>query len=464
MAKSLLDHVPQCARPRPAASLGFEAEGRVGVCGVDAGDDLGVGSRSLLPIDEEHRADRHVLDTSDGHELTIERPTGRFRGVHILNDLGPVLVTLVADQWHIHGHHRCLIHGVRVEGRRDMKHGRRSSLYALHMPKLRLFANLREIAGQSSVEIHAGTVGGVIEEATRRYGPQFSEGVRASRVWVNGISASQDLAVGPEDEVVLIPPVSGGSQPVAAVTVTDFLVFAPVLVALAAVVGNLANQAVWSAVVVGIASVWALDVGAAFASRGRVFAPLAVGVSAAGAVMASHVLGGSGYGVSLALAVLVTFAWAIVIPEYRDIGAYVPTFITAAVAAMAGSSMGLAWSAHSPSEAAVDVFLLAVIVAVALGSIVARAPSVPFLDPFSVAALAAIAAAVIGAMVWDLDVVSYLLIGLGIAVALVAGRGFGSMLRIGDVRLTERGPGVLPSLDGVLLAAAIYYPLLVVVF
>jgi hypothetical protein len=86
------------------------------------------------------------------------------------------------------------------------------------------------------------------------------------------------------------------------------------------------------------------------------------------------------------------------------------------------------------------------------------------LDPYSVTAIGAILAALAAALLWDLDVVGYLLVGLGIAVALVAGRGFSSMLRTGRVALTERPPGMLISLDGVVLGASIYYPLLLLIF
>jgi hypothetical protein len=34
------------------------------------------------------------------------------------------------------------------------------------------------------------------------------------------------------------------------------------------------------------------------------------------------------------------------------------------------------------------------------------------------------------------------------------------MLRTGRVMLTERPPGLLPALDGVILAAALYFPLI----
>jgi hypothetical protein len=106
---------------------------------------------------------------------------------------------------------------------------------------------------------------------------------------------------------------------------------------------------------------------------------------------------------------------------------------------------------------------VSVIAAVGLSSILERINPIPLLDPFSVTALGAVLAAVGAALIWDLSVVSYLLVGLGVAVALLAGRGLSSMLRMGRVILTERPPGALVSLDGVVLAAAIYYPLLLLV-
>jgi hypothetical protein len=56
-----------------------------------------------------------------------------------------------------------------------------------------------------------------------------------------------------------------------------------------------------------------------------------------------------------------------------------------------------------------------------------------------------------------------LLIGLGIAVAMVAGKGLSSMLRLGVVSLTDLPPGAAVSLDSVVLAAAIFYPLIRIV-
>lgn len=326
------------------------------------------------------------------------------------------------------------------------------------MPRLRLFANLREIAGTSSVDIPSDTVGGLIDAAEDKFGPDFRRGVETSRIWVNGSSATLDDPVGENDEVVLIPPVSGGAQS-ATMSSIDILGFAPLGVALVAILANLQNDAIWATALVAIAAVWAVDLQAVFLQRGRNFAPLAVGVTAAGSVMATHVLGGAGYGLTIVVAAVVALGWAVALPEYRDVPTYSPVFLTSLLAGLGASSLLLSRSAFSPDPSAVDVFLVIVIAAVALGAIVERMPSLPLVDPFTVTAIGAILAAVGAAAIWDLDVVGYLLVGLGVSVALVAGRGLSSMMRTGRVALTERPPGALTSLDAVILAAAIYYPL-----
>lgn len=329
------------------------------------------------------------------------------------------------------------------------------------MAKLRLFANLREIAGTPRVDMPGETVGGVIAAASDEFGEDFRRGVETSRVWINGESAEMSDSVTDGDEVVLIPPVSGGGETVSTVSVLDMLAFLPFGLALVAVLANWAgSQEVWAAVLVGIVAVWAIDLDWVIGSRGRAFAPLAVIATAVGSVMAAHVLGGSGYGVSAALAVALVLGWAVAVPAYRKVDAFSPTLLVALVAGAATASMLLARSGASPDSRAVDVFLVSVIAGVMLGALVERMPSFPLLDPFSVTALGAVLASVGAAALWNLDIVGYLLVGLGIAVALVAGRGFSSMLRSGRVSLTEHPPGILSSLEGVAIAGAIYYPLI----
>ena len=332
------------------------------------------------------------------------------------------------------------------------------------MAQLRLFANLREIAGTSRVEIRSDTVGGVIDEASERYGPDFRRSVATARAWINGETASMDQPVGPTDEVVLIPPVSGGSQRASVATPGDMLAFLPIVVALAAVLANTQGQGIWAAALVAIAAVWAIDIGSTFSSRGRLFAPLAVVVTVAASAMAAHIMGGAGYGMAIVITVAVGLGWAVVVADYRDPASYGPIAVVSLFAGLASASLVLARSAHTPDEAAANVFLAAVIVGVLLGAALERMPAFPLLDPFSVTAIGAVLTAIGAAVLWDLDIVSYLLIGLGVAVALLAGRGFASMLRIGRVGLTERPPGLLASVDGVVIAAAVYYPLLVIIF
>lgn len=328
------------------------------------------------------------------------------------------------------------------------------------MARLRLFANLREIAGETQVEIDGDTVGSVVENAVQKFGSEFARGVETARIWVNGHLASLETPVGADDEVVLLPPVSGGSQPAQAVAVADFVVFLPLALAAIAFVANLQSQPIWGAFVVLIGAIWAVDLSTVFAGRGRDLAALPLIVSVAGGVLAAHTVGSSGYGIALGVAVVVTLGWAIAFAPYREVDAFSPMLLVAILGALGGASMMLARSGFSPSDRATDVFLVAVVVALVLGAVALRLQHIPLLDPFSVTALATVLACVGAAALWDLDLVGYLLVGLGIAVSLVAGRGLGSMLRLGRMSLTEITPGAVASLDGVILAAAIYFPLI----
>lgn len=327
------------------------------------------------------------------------------------------------------------------------------------MAKLRLFANLREIAGTSRLDVPADTVGEALELVNDKFGATFERGVSVSRIWVNGEEAGPDRPLSDADEMVILPPVSGGSQS-ATISVVDFAAFLPLLVAVAVVLANFQGQPLWTAALVAVIALWALDLNSAFTSRGRVFAPLAVLSAAAASTLSAHILGPTGYGLAVAISVAVVLGWAVAFPQYRQIEVFAPTLLVGLIASLATASMTLARSSFTPDERAVDVFLVATIAGVGLGALVARVPSLPFLDRFTTTAIGAVLAAVISAIIWDLDVVGYLLVGLGIAVALVAGQGLSSMIRSGRVALTERPPGVLASLDGVVLAAALYFPLI----
>ncbi len=78
------------------------------------------------------------------------------------------------------------------------------------MARLRLFAQAREAAGTGRADVAAGTVDTILRDAEAAYGDHFAAVVAASQVWVNGNPATGTTEVGPDDEVAVLPPVSGG--------------------------------------------------------------------------------------------------------------------------------------------------------------------------------------------------------------------------------------------------------------
>lgn len=77
---------------------------------------------------------------------------------------------------------------------------------------VRLFASLREAAGQSSVESEAATVAELLEELRERYGADFARPLEVATVMVDGDVEQDDSPRTLEDvdEVALLPPFSGG--------------------------------------------------------------------------------------------------------------------------------------------------------------------------------------------------------------------------------------------------------------
>ena len=78
------------------------------------------------------------------------------------------------------------------------------------MAILRLFASVKQMAGTGSVILSGATVADVVEEASQRYGAEFSAMARNCRIWLNGNPTEIDNPVSDDDEIALLPPVSGG--------------------------------------------------------------------------------------------------------------------------------------------------------------------------------------------------------------------------------------------------------------
>ena len=81
------------------------------------------------------------------------------------------------------------------------------------MSRLVLFARAREAAGRKADDIEAQTLGELLDRAVAEYGSEFKAVLDISRVWVNGLEPTdgRNTPVGSNDEIAVLPPVSGGS-------------------------------------------------------------------------------------------------------------------------------------------------------------------------------------------------------------------------------------------------------------
>ena len=76
--------------------------------------------------------------------------------------------------------------------------------------RVRLFAALRELAGTSRAEVGGRTVGDVADALSAIHGERFARIVEVSSFVVNGERATRATVVADDDEVAILPPVSGG--------------------------------------------------------------------------------------------------------------------------------------------------------------------------------------------------------------------------------------------------------------
>ena len=78
------------------------------------------------------------------------------------------------------------------------------------MATLRLFGPAREAAGGPRFTLGGADVAAVLTAAESEFGSEFSRVLGVSRVWLNGEDVDRSAAVTEEDEVAVLPPVSGG--------------------------------------------------------------------------------------------------------------------------------------------------------------------------------------------------------------------------------------------------------------
>lgn len=324
------------------------------------------------------------------------------------------------------------------------------------MARLRLFATLREAAGSAELEIEGTTVGDIIDTATEHHGDAFARAVPSAQIWVNGEPAERMTPVGPEDEVALLPPVSGGSQAVAEPSTQAFQAVLGLSLVGAMVIANYARLEVFVFITVGSLLAWLWDVTDVAHRRGTRLNVLPTLAAVALAANGAYAWGFAGFAGGIALGVVVTLTWAVFAPAHRAIEDLAVTVLLSAGAGAAAGSLVLV--RMRTVEEITAFILIAVAAAVAAWAATRFSAQLPWLDVNAALVAAAVVAGLILALVSDvLSTTGVFLAALASSAGLIAGRVMGSLLRSGTVMHTVRAPGVLTMFDGAVVAAPLFW-------
>ncbi len=340
------------------------------------------------------------------------------------------------------------------------------------MARLRLFAGLRQAAGIAEVEIAGASVREVLTTAAANYGSDFERGLATANVWVNGEPADASTPVEDDDEVAVLPPVSGGTiedvrpgHEHAAVAVDAPVIQTPLLPLLAWAVllaANIGSTRWFAVVVVGVAGAWVWDAFDESARRGSGMVRWPALVSILGAVGATWAWSSEGLGVAVGLSVLAVLTWAVLTPSMHTIDAAGGTLLATVVVTVATGSLVLVrLGAHGQSR--ITAFLSMLLVAHLVMWLRLGSEESGFLDPHTAAAVATLIAGVAAGVVWDTSLLAMVIASAAVAAGFLAGRAFGSALRTGDLFLLEVLPGFLVPLDAGMLAAPLYWVVLALV-
>lgn len=324
------------------------------------------------------------------------------------------------------------------------------------MARLRLFANLREIAGMSEVAVDGENVGSVLDWATAEFGADFGRALESAQIWVDGEQATRESPVGAAAEVALIPPVSGGAMAVRSTVGMDIGLLAVLTIVL--FVANAQSLEWLSVAAVLVGGLWVFDLVGSAELRG-VSVGTAPGLLAVLAgVLATYRFGAPGLAVATVGAVLVVLTWGVVNPYLRSIEA-VAAGVSVATTAAFGSGSLVLLRLRSEEEAFAFLFVGAVAIVVAWLS---DRSDMPVLDPLVAMIVAAITAGAVAGFVWTPDLLNTVAAAVAAALALVAGRNLGMLLRAGGFFATGAIPGSLTYLDGLFMASGPFWVLLTV--
>jgi len=325
------------------------------------------------------------------------------------------------------------------------------------MAKLRLFANLREAAGTATADLPGDTVGDVISAAVDAYGPSFARGLPVAKVWVNGEPADSTTAVSGNDEIALIPPVSGGTTAVGTSqeTVQAVLVLALVV---SIVVANVVSVELLTFVAIAVSLAWIWDVRDVLGARRLAVGAIPAFLAAAAAGNGAYAWGNEGFAGGVAVGICVMLAWSVFDENLRSLDSVAVTLVIGTTAALATGAIILLRLRDDGNE--IVTMMLAIIAVTGFAAWAAQrfAPDTAAMDPNLAAIAGALIAGLIAGFVTDtLPLTTAMLAAVAVGGGYIAGRTLGSMVRYGPVVHTVRAPGVLTMFDGALVAVPLFW-------
>jgi len=332
------------------------------------------------------------------------------------------------------------------------------------MPTLRLFARFREIAGTDTVIVDEGTVGEILDSAAAEYGPAFENSLASAGVWVNGDPVDRAALVGPDDEMAIIPPVSGGTSAAHQTRTHSTLAVDPAdsilsVIVLAALLVSAWVPLEWFVVIsVGAALAWLWDLADSSAPGAGTFNLYATLFAPPITAAATYAWGYEGFAGGLAASVLIVIFWPVFEARWRGVESIA---MTASVAVVAAAGTGALVMMRMMSTTVALSFVLIVSVAI-IAALITAVYGGQSIDPNVGILIGALVAGLLtGVATTEIDLATGLFGAVAVAAGLISGRVFGSMIRTGSIVHTVRLPGQLTPLDGLWLAAPLYWLALV---
>jgi sulfur-carrier protein len=324
------------------------------------------------------------------------------------------------------------------------------------MARVRLFAQLRELAGAARVELPGATVDEVLAAAESRFGGEFALALGSAQVWVDGTRVDRRAAVHDDSEVALLPPVSGGALAVRNPVTFEFVLVAAFTFGL--IVANLMSLQWLAVAVVLLLAVWLFDISSTGERRGLVLGVAPAYLAVVGTVLATYRFGAPGMAAAVVGAVLAAMAWCAARRHLRSVESIAASVTLTAVVAF-GSGALVVTRMRARDEA--TVFLVLAIAAIVVAWLSDRS-EMPIVDPMIGMILGGLIAGLAASALWAPDVSTAVFASVAAVVGLVAGRTLGMLVRAGGYFGSPELPGSLGYFDGVVIAAGAYWATLTI--